>query len=187
MIRTMTGFHQDEVGDWVAELDCLHNQHVRHQPPFRLAPWVTDAAGRAEHIGADLDCPLCDRAELPDGLTLTRTAGPFDETSLPDGLRGAHRVAGGRWGRLRVLEGEVTLVFESPPPAPATLSPGETHPIPPEVPHHVEPQPGFRLEIDFLVPPVETVPPSSVPPEEQGGDPACWVDLVDDHRDKPSP
>ena len=36
--RPITGYHQDELGDWVAELDCGHNQHVRHRPPFQLRP-----------------------------------------------------------------------------------------------------------------------------------------------------
>ena len=65
MRRLITGFHRDEEGDWVAELDCLHGQHVRHQPPFRVAPWVLDEDERRARVGAPLDCPLCDRAELP--------------------------------------------------------------------------------------------------------------------------
>ena len=30
MQRKITGFHLDEEGYWVAELECGHNQHVRH-------------------------------------------------------------------------------------------------------------------------------------------------------------
>ena len=78
MQRTIVGFHQDAHGDWVAELSCLHNQHVRHQPPFQERPWVPDEAQRAAQVGAELNCPLCDRAELPEGLQLARTAGPMD-------------------------------------------------------------------------------------------------------------
>ena len=47
MRRRIVGFVADEVGDWVALLDCHHRQHVRHRPPFRVAPWVEDEAGRA--------------------------------------------------------------------------------------------------------------------------------------------
>jgi hypothetical protein len=61
--QAITGFHQDDAGDWVAELACGHGQHVRHRPPFRLAPWVLDEAGRAARIGSPLECPLCDRPE----------------------------------------------------------------------------------------------------------------------------
>jgi hypothetical protein len=58
--RAIVAFHQDDAGEWVAHLSCLHRQHVRHQPPFRVAPWVLDDAERAARIGAPLDCPLCD-------------------------------------------------------------------------------------------------------------------------------
>ena len=33
MKRRIVGFHQDEEQHWVAELECRHNQHVRHDPP----------------------------------------------------------------------------------------------------------------------------------------------------------
>ena len=51
--RTIADWTQDEQGDWVAHLSCLHRQHVRHAPPFRDRPWVLDAEGRGEHLGAD--------------------------------------------------------------------------------------------------------------------------------------
>lgn len=89
MQRAIVGFHQDEDGDWVAELSCLHNQHVRYQPPLQQRPWVLDGSQRAARIGAELDCPLCDRAELPEGLRLARTAEPFEADPLPPGLRTA--------------------------------------------------------------------------------------------------
>jgi hypothetical protein len=63
--RSILGFHRDTEGDWVAELDCGHAQHVRHRPPFQVRPWVLDEAGRAARLGAPLDCPLCDRSEPP--------------------------------------------------------------------------------------------------------------------------
>jgi hypothetical protein len=58
--RRIVGFVRDDVGDWAAELDCGHRQHIRHQPPFRLAPWVEVDDERAGRIGGPLDCPLCD-------------------------------------------------------------------------------------------------------------------------------
>ncbi len=63
--RTIVGFHCDDKGDYVAELSCGHGQHVRHQPPFQLRPWVIDAEERARRIGAVLECPLCDREPEP--------------------------------------------------------------------------------------------------------------------------
>ena len=59
MRRHITGFHQDGVGDWVAELSCLHSQHVRHRPPFQERRWVLDAESRTARIGTELDCALC--------------------------------------------------------------------------------------------------------------------------------
>ena len=34
MHQPIVGFHVDEYGDWVADLQCGHGQHVRHQPPI---------------------------------------------------------------------------------------------------------------------------------------------------------
>lgn len=60
MQRHITGYHRDEEGDWVAELDCGHNQHVRHNPPWVSRPWAATAEGRAERIGSALNCVKCD-------------------------------------------------------------------------------------------------------------------------------
>lgn len=63
MRRAIVGFHTDEHGDWVAELECGHNQHVRHRPPFINRPWVITEAGRREKLGAMLECVLCEQAK----------------------------------------------------------------------------------------------------------------------------
>jgi len=60
MQQPITGFHQDEEGHWVAELACGHGQHVRHDPPWQVRPWVVEDATRREHLGALLDCVLCE-------------------------------------------------------------------------------------------------------------------------------
>jgi hypothetical protein len=60
MQRIISGFHRDAEGDWVAELDCGHQQHVRHRPPFQNRPWVLSDTERAAHVGSARDCPLCD-------------------------------------------------------------------------------------------------------------------------------
>ncbi|MEP7204558.1 MAG: DUF3565 domain-containing protein [Ilumatobacteraceae bacterium] len=151
MRREITGFHQDEARDWVAELACHHAQHVRHRPPFVLRAWVETAAGRADHVGATLDCPLCDRAELPDGLAVVRTAGPFDETTLPAGLRRNHRVADGTWAVLRVLTGSAHFAMQTTPAVECDLRAGDRQPIPPSVLHSLELIEGC-VEVDFLVP-----------------------------------
>jgi hypothetical protein len=60
MKRKIVKFEQDEVGDWVADLECGHTQHVRHQPPFQMRPWATTPAGRRSRLGVELDCITCD-------------------------------------------------------------------------------------------------------------------------------
>jgi hypothetical protein len=57
----MVGFVQDEVGDWVALLECGHRQHVRHRPPWQEREWVLTAAGRLARLGSPLECADCDR------------------------------------------------------------------------------------------------------------------------------
>jgi hypothetical protein len=57
--RRIIGFHQDAEGHWVAELECGHAQHVRHDPPWQNRPWVVTAEGRAQAIGQTLNCTHC--------------------------------------------------------------------------------------------------------------------------------
>jgi Protein of unknown function (DUF3565) len=57
--RKIVGFHQDDAGDWVADLECGHTQHVRHNPPWQSRPWVTTPEGRASRIGTELPCAKC--------------------------------------------------------------------------------------------------------------------------------
>jgi hypothetical protein len=60
--RTIVGFHLDELGDWVADLECGHGQHVRHRPPWEMRPWVVAEEGREQHLGKVLRCVRCDGA-----------------------------------------------------------------------------------------------------------------------------
>jgi len=61
--QKIIGYHQDELGDWVAELACCHGQHVRHKPPFINRPWVISIKGREQKLGAFLNCRRCDYGE----------------------------------------------------------------------------------------------------------------------------
>ena len=63
MQQKIVGFHQDDVGDWVADLVCGHTQHVRHDPPFSNRPWVLTPEGRQRFLGFELNCKLCDEGE----------------------------------------------------------------------------------------------------------------------------
>lgn len=162
MIRRIDGFHQDEQDDWVAELSCLHTQHVRHQPPFRDRPWVETASGRSGRVGADIECSPCNRAEMPDGLHVVRTVGPFDSLTLPRGLQRDHRVAERTWGRVRLIEGTVRFSMEADPRIVLQLRAGDAHPIPPGMPHALQVEGHLRVAVDFLT--------RAAPPRAAGSD-----------------
>ncbi|HEX4135823.1 MAG TPA: DUF3565 domain-containing protein [Bryobacteraceae bacterium] len=70
MNRRIVGFHQDDSGDWVADLECGHRQHVRHQPPWTMRPWVLTEAGRNSFLGHELTCKDC-VASQPDSANTT--------------------------------------------------------------------------------------------------------------------
>jgi hypothetical protein len=63
--RRIIGYHRDEEHHWVAELECGHTQHVRHDPPWQVRDWVTTEAGRASHLGTTLFCVKCVTGERP--------------------------------------------------------------------------------------------------------------------------
>lgn len=67
MKRKIVGFHQDEHGDWIADLECGHTQHVRHNPPWLVREWVMTAEGRAGFIGRELECRACEEGQ-PDAV-----------------------------------------------------------------------------------------------------------------------
>jgi hypothetical protein len=66
MKRKITGFDQDDEGDWRAKLDCRHYQHVRHRPPLVTREWVLIEESRAEKLGTELECKKCDEGMAKD-------------------------------------------------------------------------------------------------------------------------
>ncbi len=71
MKQAIVGYHRDDENHWVAELDCGHVQHVRHQPPWLNRPWVMTPTGRDSRLGCLLNCKKCDLGAPPDcGCTL---------------------------------------------------------------------------------------------------------------------
>lgn len=149
MFRDIIGFHQDELGDWVAELGCLHTQHVRHKPPFQIRPWVVDEIQRESRIGTLLDCKLCERCEFPDQLYLHDKFGRWDSGSIPNGLRTSHKLAKGKWAILKVIHGNVKFELLLNPPVRKALSHGESQVIPPEVPHSVVMSDDGEIELEI--------------------------------------
>jgi tellurite resistance-related uncharacterized protein len=150
MHRVIQRFRPDDEGEWVAELSCLHAQHVRHRPPWQDRAWVQTDAGRQLRIGSEIECPSCDRAELPDGLRVVRTAGPFDEGTVPAGLLREHRVAEGTWACLRVIEGSLHFSLAGEPHLDVRLVAGAAQAIPPGMPHVVTVDGPVQFAVDFL-------------------------------------
>jgi hypothetical protein len=52
-------------------LECGHNQHVRHDPPYVERPWVITEHGRRSRLGQELNCVRCDE----DRYATTRLGG----------------------------------------------------------------------------------------------------------------
>ncbi|MEH6663129.1 MAG: DUF1971 domain-containing protein [Parasphingorhabdus sp.] len=72
----------------------------------------------------------------------------FDENSLPDKLRNEHSTKDGTWGLLRVLEGEVELVFIDPP-SQLLVTVDNPAPIPPQAPHYVKLTGPMKMQVEF--------------------------------------
>jgi len=72
----------------------------------------------------------------------------FDELTLPDALRKDHRTKADTWGLLRVLAGEVRLMFIEPPND-HHVTPAHPAIIPPQATHRVVPLGPMTMQIEF--------------------------------------
>lgn len=151
MQRTIVGFHQDEERNWVADLDCGHGQHMRHNPPFFERPWVVEEETRNARIGEKLACVKCDQFEWPEDLVFFRKTPEFDQEIIPPGLLKDHATKDGVWGRIVILEG--TLIYRPVLPDgnehPVTLTPTRPGIVVPEMKHAVEPDGEVRFFVEF--------------------------------------
>lgn len=66
MKQKISGYHKDEEDHWVAQLQCGHFQHVRHDPPWMNRLWVITPEGRDSMLGFELNCKKCDQGLGPD-------------------------------------------------------------------------------------------------------------------------
>ena len=145
----VSAFHQDEAGDWVADLACGHAQHVRHRPPIESRPWVLTEEGRRARIGASFPCRYCRMPRIPAAASeYGRTA--IFHGAAPAGLLKSHTTKEGVWGEIVVVAGRVLYVIESEEDASFVLTPDVTGTIAPRVPHHVEPEEDARFFVRFL-------------------------------------
>ena len=72
----------------------------------------------------------------------------FDEQFLPDALRNDHRTKDGTWGLLRVLSGEVQLIFTDPY-RDVLVTPDRPAPITPMATHYVVPLGSMSMQVEF--------------------------------------
>jgi tellurite methyltransferase len=146
MDTTIAGFHQDDAGDWVADLACEHGQHMRHRPPWTERPWVATPEGRQAKLGAAIDCPLCDRIALPAAAKEYQRTATFTEQTLPAGLRANHRTKAGTWARIVVEEGALEYHARG---RVQQLAAGLVGIVEPEQPHHVLPLGAVKVHVEF--------------------------------------
>ncbi len=146
MQTTITGFRQDPVGDWVAELGCEHAQHMRHRPPWTERPWVTTPEGRSSQVGTAIDCPLCGRIAMPENARVYQRTATFTEDTLPSGLRSQHRTKAGTWARIVVEQGELDYHVRG---RVHRLTPERAGLVEPEISHHVAPVGSVQLHVEF--------------------------------------
>ncbi len=146
MQTTLSGFHRDDQGDWVAELECGHAQHMRHRPPWELRPWVMTDDGRQQKLGEAIDCPLCDQIAMPPGASEYKRTATFSEETLPAALRAEHRTKAGTWARIAVEAGALDYHVRG---RVHRLGPGQAGLVEPEQPHHVWPLGSVRVHVEF--------------------------------------
>lgn len=151
MERKITGFHLDAEQDWVAELDCYHNQHVRHNPPFINRPWVSTEAGRNEKIGATLYCKRCDQLEFPEELKPYKRTPEFTELTVPKGLLKDHSTKTGTWGLINVIEGSLHYTVNYPETKTMELTKGQQGVVVPCMLHSVKPNGRVVFYVEFYL------------------------------------
>ncbi|HET9811742.1 MAG TPA: DUF1971 domain-containing protein [Sphingomicrobium sp.] len=80
-------------------------------------------------------------------MTSYKTTAVFDETTLPAGFRREHRTKAGAWGIIRLLEGELRLLFADG--REELLSPQRLGLVRPQETHRVEPVGAMRMQVEF--------------------------------------
>lgn len=77
-----------------------------------------------------------------------RSTPVFDETTLPAALRREHRTKAGVWGLVRVIEGQLKLVYLDSG-AERIVTPAAPALVLPEQPHLVAPTGAMKMQVDF--------------------------------------
>ncbi len=147
--RKIIDFHQDQESHWVADLDCGHTQHTRHDPPLFPRPWVITTAGRDSRIGTELECGWCDRKTIPDSYAPYKQTSVFNAKTIPPGLRQQHSTKAGVWGIIHIVRGTLLYRIHHPFHSEETLDPHTQGIVLPEVTHEVQPSEDAEFYVEF--------------------------------------
>ncbi len=146
MKRKIVGYHKDDRNDWVADLECHHGQHVRHNPPFTNRPWVETPEGREEKLGFELDCVRCDRLEWPDHLKLLNRSEMYNETNIERATREADV---NQWALICVVAGKLLFRINDQEQVLTTSQQGI---VVPDMSYQLEPIGNVEFYIEFHEP-----------------------------------
>lgn len=94
--------------------------------------------------------PIVRRGSLPKHCEAYRTIGPFDEASLPAGLRSEHSLKPEVWALVRLERGSLRFVWDDDEGGADDLVAPVELVVPPTALHHVEGEGPFELTITFL-------------------------------------
>lgn len=72
----------------------------------------------------------------------------FDENTLPAALRARHDTKAGVWGKIRILEGELSVTYLDPP-SEIVLTIDRPGIVLPQQPHFVTPIGPMKMQVDF--------------------------------------
>ena len=89
MKSTISGFHQDQLGDWVADLACGHTRHMRHDPPWQNREWITTPEGRTRFIGSVVACKVCAESGQEGHMTENEAARKREQQRIAQAVRAA--------------------------------------------------------------------------------------------------
>ena len=151
MERKIVGYHLDEENHWVAELDCYHNQHVRHDPPLTNRPWVLTENGRKSRLNLPLNCIRCDNLEFPDNLTPYRKTAIFDKAFLQRLGPTSYTTKVGSWGLIHVLEGVLIYTIEHPVSQRHKITRDKKGVIPPDTSYNITTTENVQFYVEFFL------------------------------------
>jgi len=148
--RTIASHRKDDAGTRVLGLDCGHERHVRHSPPWSHYPWALDDAACDRKLGESIECAHCGQRRLPDRASVYKRTPSFDAGTVPRGLLRDHDTAKGVWARVVVEVGIVRVHFHAPLDEVALGTPSAPVVVPPQLRHHVVLEAEARFHVEFL-------------------------------------